>query len=134
MADFEDQAGAVPRPVAADEDAIHVLDGRSTGRADAIALAGSSYQATDSDYSIAKEARVIGTDQDRSASGAADAASGQATLRACIANAQASGPVFRPRPVTTIRQFAAVAAVMVVAIVWRKIRAEGLYPSLTEHE
>ncbi len=42
----------------------------------------------------AGEARVIGSDQDRSASGAPDAASGLDTLKGNIANEPGPGPLF----------------------------------------
>ncbi|WP_142281136.1 hypothetical protein [Mycobacterium palustre] len=42
----------------------------------------------------AGEARVIGSDQDRSATGAADAASGLDTLKGNVASPPGSGPEF----------------------------------------
>lgn len=42
----------------------------------------------------AGEAELIGTNQDKSVSGSADAASGQATVRGGIANQPAAAPVF----------------------------------------
>ncbi|MGV0081731.1 hypothetical protein ACRUZW_26005 [Mycobacterium colombiense] len=42
----------------------------------------------------AGEAKVIGNDQDRSATGAADAASGEDMLKANVANTPAAGPQF----------------------------------------
>lgn len=54
----------------------------TTGARDAATQAGSG------------EARVIGTNQDQSATGAPDAASGLDTLKGNIANTPAAGPQF----------------------------------------